>query len=127
MGLLTLRRDGFGFLSKNRTELPSQPSFYRTDTGGSILTKSLTLDHGGKLLVNVDQVTSDAPLSIAIVDDAEQPLAGYPVATVGENGVRVAVSFGGQSLPARKPFRIRIQWPDGAAANPRFYAMYLQP
>jgi hypothetical protein len=127
VGLLTMRRDGFGFLSKHRTKLAAQPGFYRTDTGASILTKSLQLEHGGKLLVNVDGVTSDAPLSIAIVDDAEQPLAGIPVATVGESGVRVPVSFGGKNLPAGKKFRVRVEWPEAEADNPRFYAMYLQP
>jgi hypothetical protein len=126
VGLLTLRRDGFGYLSKHRTELAQQPGFQRTDTGGSILTKSISLEHGGKLLVNVDQVTSDAPFSVSIVDDAEQPLTGYPVASIGQNGVRVPVNFGGQGLPAGKKFRVRIEWPEGAA-NPRFYALYLQP
>src|SRR6185437_2561174 len=87
IGLLTLPRDRFGYLSKHRTEVAPQPGFQRADAGGSILTKSVKLEHGGKLLVNVDQVTSDAPFSISIVDDAEQPLAGYPVATLTQNGV----------------------------------------
>ncbi len=48
IGLLTLRRDGFGYLSKHRTELAQQPGFQRTDTSGSILTKSISLAQGAQ-------------------------------------------------------------------------------
>lgn len=126
IGLLTLRRDGFGYLSKQITQPAKQPGFQRTDTLGSLLTKTIRLEHGGKLFLNVDGVTAEAPLQVSLVDDAEQPLAGYPMVSVSDSGVRVPVSLGEQGLPRSKQFRIRMQWPEGAV-NPHFYALYMQP
>jgi hypothetical protein len=124
VGLLTMRRDGFGYLSKQLTELPKRTRYQRHDTLGSVLTKNIKLEHGGQLLLNVEGASAEAPLQVALVDDAEQPLAGVPIATVQTSGVRVPVELGEHGLPAGKKFRIRIQWPEGAA-NPRFYALYI--
>ena len=126
IGLLTMRRDGFGHLSKHRTEPAKQPGFYRTDTGGSLLTRRVTLQHDSRLFLNVDQVTPDAPLRVALVDDAEQRLPSFPLVALTQSGVRVPVCFGKARIPAGKTFRIRVAWPEGKA-NPHFYALYLQP
>jgi hypothetical protein len=124
VGLLTMRRDGFGYLSKQLLELPTKPGFQRTDTLASVLTKSITLEHGGKLLVNIEGASAEAPLQVTLVDNAEHPLAGTATATVKTSGVRVPVDLGEHGLPAGTKFRIRIQWPEGNT-NPRFYAMYI--
>ncbi|HEY5312248.1 MAG TPA: hypothetical protein VIK18_07000 [Pirellulales bacterium] len=124
VGLLSMRRDGFGYLSKQLIELPKKPGFQRTDTLASVLTKNIKLERGGRLLVNVAGASAEAPLQVALVDDAEQPLSGTAITTVKTSGVRVPVELGEHGLPAGKKFRIRIQWPAGDA-NPRFYAMYI--
>jgi hypothetical protein len=127
IGLLTMRRDGFGYLSKHLTELPKKGgSFQRTDTGASVLSRTVTLPFDAKLILNVDQVSTEAPFEVSLVDDAEQPLPGFAPVQVAQSGVRVPVAIGVHGIPAGLKFRVRVKWPDGSA-NPRFYALYFQP
>ena len=123
VGLLTLRRDGFGYLSKFRTLPATQPGMQRTDTAGGLLSQSVTLARPSRLLLNIDQVADDAPLEISLVDDAEQPLVGFEPIRVVESGLRVPVKFAAAEIPPGQKFRVKIRWPDGEA-NPRFYALY---
>ncbi|HTU25218.1 MAG TPA: hypothetical protein VMF30_07465, partial [Pirellulales bacterium] len=76
-----------------------------------------------RLLLNIDQVSDDAPLEVSLVDDAEQPLPGFEPVRVAQPGLRVPVVFAEPNVPAGKRFRVRIRWPEGEA-NPRFYALY---
>lgn len=127
IGLLTLRRDGFGYLSKHVTEIPAKPSpFLRKDTAASVLSKSVTLPFASTLLLNVDKVSPDAPFQVSLVDDAEQPLPGFAPVAVTKSGVRVPVPIGEHGIPTGLKFRVKVQWPDGTA-NPHFYALYFQP
>ena len=126
IGLLTMRRDGFGYLSKHLTELPEKNPFARKDTEASVLSKPVTLPFNANVILNVDQVTADAPFQVSLVDDAEQPLPGFAPVTVSQSGVRVPVSIGEHGIPAGLKFRIKVQWPAGSA-NPHFYALYFQP
>ena len=127
IGLLTMRRDGFGYLGKHLAEFPAKRStFQRADTSASVLSKLVTLPFDATLVLNIDQVTPDAPFQVSLVDDAEQPLPGFVPATVGQSGVRVPVSIGTNGIPAGLKFRVKVQWPDGTA-NPHFYALYFQP
>lgn len=128
IGLLKLRRDGFGYLSKHVVEIPARPSpFLRKDTEASVLSKPMTLPFPAKLILNIDQVKAEAPFQVSLVDDAEQPLPGFGPVAVAENGVRVPAPIGDHGvIPAGLKFRIKVQWP-GGAANPRFYALYFQP
>ena len=125
VGLLTLRRDGFGYLSKIVKQSNSARGMHRRDAAASILTKPLTLSKPGKLVLNVDGVSIEAPFTVSLVDDAEQPLPGTRPTQVTTSGVRVPVDLG-VPLPADKPFRVKIEWP-GEAADPHFYAAYLVP
>lgn len=123
VGLLTMRRDGFGFLSKQLTDLGPKPSpFNRTDTSGSVLSKPLMLARPSRLVLNVDHAAADAPLRVSLVDDSERPLAGYEPFEVKQSGVRAPAGL--KDVPAGLEFRVRVEWPPGAA-NPRLYAIYL--
>ncbi|HYF37600.1 MAG TPA: hypothetical protein VD994_20025, partial [Prosthecobacter sp.] len=121
IGLLTLRRDGFAYLSKQRTEINTARGMHRRDAEASILTHPITLPKGGRLHVNVDGLTPATPMRLTIVDDAEQPLPGAAPVALTENGVRVPVSA---DLPRNTPFRIRLEWPTGPA-DAKLYALYL--
>jgi hypothetical protein len=121
-----MRRDGFGYLSKHLTELPEKNPFDRKDTEASVLSKPVTLPFAANLILNVDQVTADAPFQVSLVDDAEQPLPGFAPVAVSQSGVRVPVSISEHGIPAGLKFRIKVQWPRGPA-NPHFYALYFQP
>lgn len=128
IGLLTLRRDGFGYLSKHLTALPEgrSGSFQRKDTKASVLSKPVTLATVSRLVLNADLVSAEAPLQVSLVDDAEQPLAGFAPVTVTKSGVRVPVPLGEHGIQAGLKFRVKVEWPDGAA-DPHFYALYFQP
>jgi hypothetical protein len=127
IGLLTLRRDGFGYLSKHLTALPEKGrSFTRNDTDASILSKTVTLPFAANLILNIDGVSAETPFHVSLVDDFEQPLSGFAPVSVAQSGVRVPVKMGEQGIPAGQKFRVKVQWP-GGAANPRFYALYFQP
>ena len=121
VGLLTMRRDGFGYLSKQVLEVPEKSGVLRRDTEASVLTQRMTLTEQMKLFINVDGVSESNAMQVSLVDDTEQLLEGTAAAAVKESGVRVAV---GIELPMGKPFRLRVQWPSGKA-DPHFYAMYL--
>ncbi len=125
IGLLTMRRDGFGYLSKQRTETNTGRGFHRRDAEASVLSQRLTLPHGGKLYLNIDGVRAEPPMRVSMVDDAEELMPGTTVVTVPESGVRVPVALGAAGLPAGKPFRLRVQWPSGEA-DARLYALYLE-
>jgi hypothetical protein len=126
VGLLTLRRDGFGYLSKFRTTLAQQPGMQRTDTAGGILSQSVTLEKPGRLELNIDRVVDAAPLEVSLVDDAEKSLPGFEPVKIVESGLRVPVKFATAAIPSGQKFRVKIRWPEGEA-NPRFYALYLVP
>ncbi len=124
VGLLTLRRDGFGYLSKFRLLPATQPGMQRTDTAGGLLSQSVTLAGPSRLLLNIDQVADSAPLEISLVDDAEQPLSGFEPIRVVESGLRVPVKFAARRFrrarssasksagPTEKPIRgfTRCTW-----------------
>ena len=126
VGLLTLRRDGFGYLSKHRTVLAAQPGMQRTDTAGGLLSQSVTLEKPSRLLMNIDQVADVHRLEVSLVDDAEQPLPGFEPVKVVESGLARAGEIRRTPRFPRAEVPGKIRWPDGEA-NPRFYALYLVP
>ena len=91
-----------------------------------MLSRNVTLPFDAHLALNVDYVTPEAPLQVSLVNDAEQPLPGFPPVSVTQSGVRVPVPLGAHGIPAGLKFRVRVEWPDGPL-DPRFYALYFQP
>lgn len=98
IGLATLRRDGFGYLSRRVPEAPA-----------TIVTTALEASNNPrKLLINADAVTAAAPLTITVLDARDQPLAGYE-ATLTQSGTQREVAWPqGQSLPQGKAFAIKL-------------------
>ncbi len=115
VGLATLRRDGFGYLSKRKK-----------DAGGELVTQLLQAPKaGGKLYANIDGVTSDAPLRIELLDAQDRPIPAFS----GENavkldapGLRQPIAWaGGASLPGS--FAVKASFP--GTGDARLYALYL--
>lgn len=107
IGLATLRRDGFGYLSRRVPEAPA--SFVTSAASASSKPR--------KLIVNADAVTADTPLTIQVLDDRDQPIAGYE-AQVSQSGTRQGVQWpDGKSLPTGKAFAIKLSIPVGSDAK----------
>lgn len=121
IGLATLRRDGFGYLSRHDA---GDPGFLVTSTQPAG-------DIGVNVFVNVSGVSAESPLTVELVDDQEQPIPGYS----GDDAVRVTADGTRQHVkwrsasngrtPARQPYAVRIGFPDDD--RPRLYAVYFTP
>lgn len=127
VGLVTMRRDGFGYLSKFLTA-PVETWRGKWDHNqASFVTRSIQLRHSSQLFVNVEGASSNAPLQIDLVDDTERPLPGYQAMMLTNNSVKGLVRWKEKErVPSSTPFRIRVTWPQNGSANPRVYALYLE-
>jgi hypothetical protein len=118
IGLATLRRDGFGYLS--RMEGKNDAEFETT---------SFTIGKNGKLIVNVDGNTDAAPLTVELLDDHDRPVSGYSgadAAKVTANGTQLEVQWPGKkaaALPTGKALAVRVKFPINSAAH--LYALYV--
>jgi len=119
IGLATLRRDGFGYLSCQQAGL-----------GGHLVTSTVeNPPSNARLLVNADGLGAESPLVVELVDEFDRPLPGYSGADralVRESGTQREVVWPaapGNRLPVDRPFAIRVGFP--AAGDARVYALYL--
>jgi hypothetical protein len=103
IGLATLRRDGFGYLSPQTADAPANCE-----------TTFFDAREGTKLFVNVDGVTSGTPLKVALLDEKLDVIRR---ANVTQSGTRVDAL----SLP-RGRFAVRVALAGGSM---KLYALYL--
>lgn len=118
IGLATWRRDGFGYLSRKED-----------DNDAELGTAPFTVGKSGKLAINVDGVTADAPLTVELLDGADQPLPGFSgpdAATVTANGVRSEIVWPkskAAALPVGQQLAVKVKYPVNSQA--RIYAIYV--
>ena len=111
IGLATLRRDGFGHLSRKDGK-----------NDALFVTGTFTTGKSTKLSINVDGITPDAPLVVELLDHLDQPIAGY-TATIPQNGTQQQIVWP-QALPAEKNVALRVNFPINSSA--KVYAVYLK-
>lgn len=110
IGLATLRRDGFGHLSA-----------MEDDNDSEFTTAAFTTAKPGQVFLNLDGVTATEPLTVELMNDRDQPIAGQSV-QVTANGLRQAVAFP-QPLPAGQPLSLKVKFPVKSQA--KVYAVYV--
>lgn len=121
IGLATMRRDGFGYLSRHAKE-----------SSGHFVTAAATAElPDSSVYVNVDKATAEAPLVISLVDQYDRPLAGFSgadAAKITESGVRKEVIWP-KSKRGTIPEGAKIAVRGDIAVNSdaRVYAVYLAP
>ena len=119
IGLATLRRDGFGYLSCKQGD---EAGFFVTSPVGPNR-------HRHRLLVNADGLTPEAPLSVELVDASDRPLAGFSgphAASLAASGTRQEIVWPkakSPGLPAGHSFAIKVGFPLGGDA--RLYSLNL--
>jgi hypothetical protein len=121
IGLATLRRDGFGYLSRNDA-----------GDGGHCITKTVRASaQEQQLLVNVAGVTADIPLTIELLDKFDRPIPGYSdsdAAKLTSPGIQQPITWpahGHGRVPSNREFSIRVSLPD--SDDVKLYAIYLRP
>ena len=107
IGLATLRRDGFGHLSRKED-----------DNDAHFITSAFT---ARKVSLNVDGVAPEAPLTVQLLDHLDQPIAGY-TATIAQNGSHQPIQWP-KALPAGQRVTLRVNFPVNSGG--RVYAIYL--
>lgn len=116
IGLATLRRDGFGYLSRQHDV-----------NDAHFLTATLEVDKQTRLYINADGLSADAPLYVELLDHLDRPLEGFSGkhrAALVKDGIRQVVAWpGSQVLPVRKKFVVKVYFPENSTA--RVYALYL--
>ncbi|RQP10307.1 MAG: hypothetical protein EAS52_22900 [Parapedobacter sp.] len=119
IGLATLRRDGFGFLSRQFA-----------DNDAHFITSPINTLQDSKLRINVDSVTSDAPVIVELFDAVTgEPIAGYSgddAALITQNGVSNEIiwpSHESGQLPKNSSVEIKVNFPEDCQA--KLYALYL--
>lgn len=111
IGLATLRRDGFGHLSRMRPE-----------NVGHFVTTTFPVGKDTRVDLNVDGIAPDAPIAVQLLDHLDQPIEGC-TATVTQNGVRQPIAWA-RPLPAGKTAALRVDFP--ANSNAQVYAVYIE-
>ena len=119
IGLVTLRRDGFGYLSQKYKGRPA-----RLET-----LPILPNDGSTQLSVNIENISKHAPLMIELLDSQSRPVSGYSgeqAATVSSDGVQQTVVWPASkssNIDLREPFSVRVMLPVNGDA--RVYALYV--
>jgi hypothetical protein len=119
IGLATMRRDGFGFLSARDAE------------DGLLTTAPVANTRPkGSLYINAEGLSQDARLVVELIDKLGTPIHGYSgadAAAVQQSGLRVRVAWPGRDVMnfPNPQFRVRIRFTGRAATRARFYAAYV--
>jgi hypothetical protein len=106
IGLATLRRDGFGYLSRQED-----------DNDAHFVTETFVASAAD---LNVDGLSPEAPLTVRLLDHLDRPIPGY-TATISENGTRVPIRWP-QPPPVGRRCALRVDFPLAGAA--KVYAVY---
>ena len=106
IGLATLRRDGFGYLSRKSD-----------GNAAHFVTNTFT---AGTVSLNVEGITAESPLTVQLLDHLDQPISGY-TSTITQNGLHQTIVWP-KPLPAGQKVALRVDYP--AESSARVFAVY---
>lgn len=120
VGLVTMRRDGFGSVGKKDS-----------DRKASLITCPFCVHEPVRVSVNVEGASDKNRLCIELLDEREQLVPGFSngsAATVCQSGVHVPVSWknGQELIPERGAFRLRAAFQEKAEPALELYTIHLE-
>jgi len=120
IGLATMRRDGFGYLSRKQTDQP-----------GDFVTCPIAASFNDRTLrVNAEGLSPQSPLTVELLDDADRPIPGFSGAGAAKltvSGTELKVIWPeseSNRLPEHQAFAVRVSFPD--QGDERVYALTLR-
>ena len=114
IGLASLRRDGFAYLSRKVTGSPAH-----------VVTSTFSPEEGDRVFFNIEGVEDAGPVRVELLDEFDQPIPEYSgerAGTVDRSGIRIPVKGWG-ILPEGRPAALKIILPDEGDA--KIYAFYV--
>jgi len=127
IGLLRMRRDGFGFIG-----IPDPATIKPRETFatglGSLLTVPFRIEGtSASVFVNAEAVLG-GKIRVEVLDEQCVPVPGFSLTdaiAVENSGMRVPVRWKGERVLPPSMYRLRVQIERGASATPRLYAIYV--
>lgn len=117
VGMATLRRDGFGYLSRKED-----------DNDATLVTTSFQTSAKQNLILNVDGLDAGAPLVIELLDEYDRPVKNYSgenAAKITSNGTQVEIKWPrATALPANTKIAVKIYFTENSQA--KVYALYIK-
>jgi len=119
IGLGTLRKDGFGHLSR------------RHPAEGHFITCPLQVDGSAKLYVNAEGLSPASPLRVELLDGQNRPLARYAgvaCVPVVESGLRQPVRWQDREVIAGlegESFKVKVTLASSDGGDQKVYALYV--
>jgi hypothetical protein len=114
IGLATMRRDGFGYLSRKVEDSPAH-----------VVTAPVTTTTAARIFVNVEDVSTEAPLTVELLDEFDRAMPQYSgdnSAIVSAAGTRTEVVWS-KPTPAGKTFAMQVTLANEGDA--KLYALYV--
>ncbi len=118
IGLATMRRDGFGYLSR---KVPHSAAHFLTET--------FEVKGKAKLFINVKDLSSEAPLLVELYDEFDRPVpafSGANTARVTQSGTRQQIKWPTEKtggLPSKLKLSVRVNYPE--KGDPKVFALYV--
>ncbi len=119
IGLATMRRDGFGYLSR---KVPDSSAHFVTTT---FETRNRT-----RLFINANDVSKRIPLTVELYDEYDKPIPAYSgknAARITKSGTHTPIVWPAQKkewMPCGKKLSVRVIYPN--SGNPQVYALYIE-
>ncbi len=114
IGLATLRRDGFGYLSAQEDDNESE-----------FITDFFESGENEKIHLNVDGLSAESPLEIELLDRFAKPVPGFSAAdaiNITSGGTRIPITWS-KAIPSGKKLALRVKYP--IASKAKVYAIYI--
>jgi hypothetical protein len=123
VGLLKLRRDGFGYVSVLDPRTARAQETFRTGVG-SLMTVPFEITGPGARLEANAELVAEGGIRFELLDRAGMPVPGHSAA-IDRSGVRVPVSWKTNALIRPGTYRLRATIDRRGAESPKLYAFYV--
>jgi hypothetical protein len=123
IGLLKLRRDGFGYVSVLDPKKARAQETFKSGIG-SLMTVPFEIGGANIRVAANAQLAADGRINVELLDRAGLAVPGYS-ATVETSGLRIPLTWQNKSPVPRGIYRLRASIERRGPESPRLYALYI--